>query len=393
MSFRTFTSNKAAAALDIDPFDDENSMSVSGWSRRRGSTSASLPSASLAGSGSSVRSIGRALGVKGFGGVAGGLSSVDATPVLTDDSSSVTDASKPVSFVSSTPRNNQQQQRGFSVFSGSPAMSQSQPQSQQSRRFVELHPSSVADKESDMLDDPLSLLRPSRIALKSQSPTPKHSPQVPHEPCPPSDDLSKPPYNIPVPHTSEPTPKFSRFGSNSTSVSRPNSPFNMVGPSNGTSNHLNWDATASNYSNSSRRSSIATFGGSSSPNPIAQELMLEFVSPGLRQFLSSIPGLPDPQMTLPIKLLSQYTLHHPLGEGSTGFVVSGTRNLDRVQVAVKFMFKDRIPMGQGGWKRDYELNCVVPMEVFIMRRLEHENIVQFYDVFEDSVVKPFRIKE
>ncbi|KAI8829405.1 kinase-like domain-containing protein [Chytriomyces cf. hyalinus JEL632] len=90
-------------------------------------------------------------------------------------------------------------------------------------------------------------------------------------------------------------------------------------------------------------------------------------------------------MTLPIKLLSQYTLHHPLGEGSTGFVVSGTRNLDRVQVAVKFMFKDRIPMGQGGWKRDYELNCVVPMEVFIMRRLEHENIVQFYDVFEDSV--------
>ncbi|KAJ3234970.1 hypothetical protein HDU81_000989 [Chytriomyces hyalinus] len=382
MSFRTFTSNKAA--VDIDAFDDEN-MSVSRWSRRRGSTSASLPSASLASSGTSVRSIGRALGVKGFGGVAGGLSSVDSTPVLTDDSSSssATDGSRPVSFISSTSRN---QQRGFTVFTGSPAMSQSQPQSQTSRRFVELHSSSNSDKESDMLDDPLSLLRPSRIALKSQSPTPKHSPQVPHESCP-SNDLSKPPTNIPVPHTAEPIPKFSRFGSNSnsTSVSRPNSPFNVVGPPTAISNPLNWDATASNYSNSSRRSSIATFGGSSSPNPIAQELMLEFVSPGLRQFLSSIPGLPDPQMTLPIKLLSQYTLHHPLGEGSTGFVVSGTRNLDRVQVAVKFMFKDRIPMGQGGWKRDYELNCVVPMEVFIMRRLEHENIVQFYDVFEDSV--------
>ncbi|KAI8610756.1 kinase-like domain-containing protein [Chytriomyces sp. MP71] len=112
--------------------------------------------------------------------------------------------------------------------------------------------------------------------------------------------------------------------------------------------------------------------------------MLQTVSPGLRQFLASIPGL-EGDIILPFKLLQSYFLHHPLGEGATGFVVAGTRNSDLAEVAVKFMFKDRVPMAQGGWKRDFELGCVVPMEVFVMRRLEHDNIVRFYEVFEDSV--------
>jgi serine/threonine protein kinase len=80
-----------------------------------------------------------------------------------------------------------------------------------------------------------------------------------------------------------------------------------------------------------------------------------------------------------------YTLKEHLGEGASGIVFSGTRLSDQLEVAVKFIFKDRIPPGSG-WKKDRGLGKLVPVEVFVLRRLSHKNIVKFFDVYEDATV-------
>ncbi|KAJ3028577.1 UNVERIFIED_CONTAM: hypothetical protein HDU68_001376 [Siphonaria sp. JEL0065] len=103
----------------------------------------------------------------------------------------------------------------------------------------------------------------------------------------------------------------------------------------------------------------------------------------MQTFLSSIPRLMNQQpYLLPEKLLKKYSLHFPLGEGATGFVAYATRNEDKLDVAIKCTFKDRLV--PGGWKKDNQLG-IVPSEVFIMKRLEHENIVRFYELFEDEL--------
>ncbi|KAJ3417027.1 hypothetical protein HDV05_007509 [Chytridiales sp. JEL 0842] len=101
-----------------------------------------------------------------------------------------------------------------------------------------------------------------------------------------------------------------------------------------------------------------------------------------RDFLKTIPGLPAGYIPCPI-LLSQYTPQQPLGMGASGFVLSGTRNSDGLEVAIKFMFKEWISPVTG-WKKDRGIGRLVPVEVFVLRRLNHENVVRFIDVFEDN---------
>ncbi|KAJ3202203.1 hypothetical protein HDU82_007537 [Entophlyctis luteolus] len=146
-----------------------------------------------------------------------------------------------------------------------------------------------------------------------------------------------------------------------------------------------------------------TFSGNSNSRSGSTDLtailaaMERNVSVGMREFLASIPGLPVP-FILPKKLAESYQLQGALGEGATGFVVSGRRipaivpgselvqenlnNSSGEEVAVKFVFKDRI---NNVWKKDFETGLTVPMEVFVMRRLKHDNIVGFYESFEDGV--------
>ncbi|KAI8926273.1 kinase-like domain-containing protein [Entophlyctis helioformis] len=78
---------------------------------------------------------------------------------------------------------------------------------------------------------------------------------------------------------------------------------------------------------------------------------------------------------------AKYSLGHELGHGATGFVVAGECLDDGEPVAIKFLYKNRIPLAN--WRRDRALG-IVPLEVFILKRIEHPNIVRFYDVFEDS---------
>ncbi|TPX65938.1 hypothetical protein SpCBS45565_g04816 [Spizellomyces sp. 'palustris'] len=81
------------------------------------------------------------------------------------------------------------------------------------------------------------------------------------------------------------------------------------------------------------------------------------------------------------RFLAKYTIQGELGFGATGFVVAARRLEDGQAVAVKFMFKDRIPVEN--WLRDRQLGTV-PLEIFILKRLDHENIVRYLDFYEDK---------
>ncbi|CCF51669.1 uncharacterized protein UHO2_00118 [Ustilago hordei] len=80
------------------------------------------------------------------------------------------------------------------------------------------------------------------------------------------------------------------------------------------------------------------------------------------------------------RFASSYTLGDELGSGGFGFVVAAKRNTDRFPVAVKFIFKDKVPAH--GWVRDPKLG-VIPMEVFVLKVVDHPGVVKFIDLFDD----------
>ncbi|KAG0200859.1 hypothetical protein BGX33_010734 [Mortierella sp. NVP41] len=80
------------------------------------------------------------------------------------------------------------------------------------------------------------------------------------------------------------------------------------------------------------------------------------------------------------EFVSEYTLGDELGSGGFGFVVSATRNSDQKEVAVKFIFRDKVPVH--GWAKDPELG-VIPMEIYVLRNVTHANIIGFMNVYQD----------
>ena len=88
-------------------------------------------------------------------------------------------------------------------------------------------------------------------------------------------------------------------------------------------------------------------------------------------------------------LLSNYSLHpefcksyvidFELGRGGFGFVVAGRRLIDDHPVAIKFIFKSKVPADS--WVRDPVLG-VVPLEVYILSHCSHPNIIRFQDFYD-----------
>ncbi|KAJ1532397.1 hypothetical protein HK096_006998 [Nowakowskiella sp. JEL0078] len=84
---------------------------------------------------------------------------------------------------------------------------------------------------------------------------------------------------------------------------------------------------------------------------------------------------------LKAEFLRCYIIDDLLGEGGFGSVYSGVRRFDGEEVAVKFIYKHKIPSNlliQDG-------AGIVPMEIYILRRIHHDNIIKYLDFFEDSV--------
>ncbi|KAJ3017237.1 hypothetical protein HKX48_003658 [Thoreauomyces humboldtii] len=82
------------------------------------------------------------------------------------------------------------------------------------------------------------------------------------------------------------------------------------------------------------------------------------------------------------RFLAKYALRRDLGSGATGFVVAARRLTDHCPVAVKFLYKDRIPVTH--LLRDRQLGGFVAPEVFILKRLDHMHIIKYLDFFEDE---------
>ncbi len=78
---------------------------------------------------------------------------------------------------------------------------------------------------------------------------------------------------------------------------------------------------------------------------------------------------------------AKYRLGHELGSGGFGFVVAATRVADKRPVAVKFIWKDKVP--SHGWVRDPHLG-VIPMEAFALKVIDHPNVVKFIELFQDD---------
>ncbi|ORZ32816.1 kinase-like domain-containing protein, partial [Catenaria anguillulae PL171] len=78
---------------------------------------------------------------------------------------------------------------------------------------------------------------------------------------------------------------------------------------------------------------------------------------------------------------SKYIVGDELGSGGFGFVVTAIRVEDQVEVAVKFIFKDKVPVHS--LVKDPVLG-VIPMEVYILKNMRHPNIIGFHDFFTDK---------
>jgi len=82
-----------------------------------------------------------------------------------------------------------------------------------------------------------------------------------------------------------------------------------------------------------------------------------------------------------VEFLNKYELLDELGSGGFGFVLLAKERVTDKKVAVKFIFKNKIP--KSGWVQD-EKEGYIPMECFIMKRVNHKNIVKFIDSFSDK---------
>ncbi|PWN33084.1 kinase-like protein [Meira miltonrushii] len=76
-----------------------------------------------------------------------------------------------------------------------------------------------------------------------------------------------------------------------------------------------------------------------------------------------------------------YALGDELGSGGFGFVVGATRISDGLPVAVKFIWKEKVP--SHGWVRDDKFGAI-PMEAFVLKVIDSPYVVKFVDLFADG---------
>ena len=77
----------------------------------------------------------------------------------------------------------------------------------------------------------------------------------------------------------------------------------------------------------------------------------------------------------------RYSLHEQLGSGGFGFVMVGRERISGMEVAVKFMLREKVP--PHCWVIDPVLGRV-PTEVAILRTLDHPGIIKLLRLYQDS---------
>lgn len=82
------------------------------------------------------------------------------------------------------------------------------------------------------------------------------------------------------------------------------------------------------------------------------------------------------------RFVESYQLEDELGSGGYGFVMTARHRSSGREVAVKFIIKSKVP--DHAWMED-ELLGPLPVEVVLLQRLSHPNIIKSLDLFEDGL--------
>ncbi|ORX44749.1 Pkinase-domain-containing protein [Hesseltinella vesiculosa] len=77
---------------------------------------------------------------------------------------------------------------------------------------------------------------------------------------------------------------------------------------------------------------------------------------------------------------AKYVLREELGSGGFGFVLAANERKSGREVAVKFIFRDKVPYH--AWVRTEQ--GVLPMEIYVLKYVQHPNIIGYIDHFEDA---------
>ncbi|KAL1735567.1 kinase-like domain-containing protein [Schizophyllum commune] len=117
----------------------------------------------------------------------------------------------------------------------------------------------------------------------------------------------------------------------------------------------------------------------SGPSSLAGPSKLPHPAPENDQ--STCPRFP-PGHRLNRHFTSAYQLGQELGIGGYGFVTSARCLRTGEEVAVKFILKSRVP--PAAWTQHEQMG-MVPIEVMLLCRLDHPNIVKCKDVYEDAL--------
>lgn len=142
---------------------------------------------------------------------------------------------------------------------------------------------------------------------------------------------------------------------------------------------------------------IQLYGPQTMPKPNLAPISIhptQQVSGGVRSAMPpSPPCTPQPKQELTVAARSlmhhplhpgfvgKYSLGEELGSGGFGFVVSATERHTGIERAVKFIFRHKVPAHS--WVRDPEIGPV-PMEVYVLKHVRHENVVNFVDFYQDD---------
>lgn len=115
-----------------------------------------------------------------------------------------------------------------------------------------------------------------------------------------------------------------------------------------------------------------------SPLPVASAPALHTASLLGRNYS---PRFPEDHRLLET-FVHDYRLCDELGSGGYGFVMTAVDRQENVEVAVKFIIKEKVP--EQAWMKD-EVYGRIPMEVLVLHVIEHENIIKCLEFFEDEL--------
>ena len=103
--------------------------------------------------------------------------------------------------------------------------------------------------------------------------------------------------------------------------------------------------------------------------------LLPIQKPCKSQLKSSKRNPQNAKYKLNNQFSSIYQLEDQIGSGGYGFVMSAIHRVTRQVVAVKFIYKDKVPIS----------NEIEPLEISILKQIKHPTVIDYIDSFQDDM--------